>query len=103
MLSKFHGSPLGKFLASSLMKYLSNITMPMASFTLCSCALCLPWSKAYATYNVKWLYISVRSQPRQGTQDKETLSDHHPIVRRYFHGRFCSVWGCSQYERHDRW
>ncbi|KAL4921166.1 putative MFS drug efflux transporter [Aspergillus aurantiobrunneus] len=26
-------------------------------FTLCSSALVLPWSKAYAAYNAKWLYI----------------------------------------------
>ncbi|PYH91185.1 putative MFS drug efflux transporter [Aspergillus ellipticus CBS 707.79] len=27
------------------------------AFPLCSSALVLPWSKAYATYNAKWLYI----------------------------------------------
>ncbi|KAJ5797625.1 Phomenoic acid biosynthesis cluster MFS-type transporter [Penicillium pulvis] len=35
-----------------------QISWLSVGFTLCSCALCLPWSKAYATYNIKWLYIS---------------------------------------------
>jgi hypothetical protein len=31
------------------------------AFSLCSSALVLPWSKCYATYNAKWLYIGVSS------------------------------------------
>ncbi|KAI2712159.1 hypothetical protein CBS147332_5795 [Penicillium roqueforti] len=34
-----------------------QISWLSVGFTLCSSALCLPWSKAYAIYNAKWLYI----------------------------------------------
>ncbi|EAW13722.1 putative MFS drug efflux transporter [Aspergillus clavatus NRRL 1] len=34
-----------------------KISWLSVAFPLCSSALVLPWSKAYATYNAKWLYI----------------------------------------------
>ncbi|RAO67601.1 uncharacterized protein BHQ10_003613 [Talaromyces amestolkiae] len=34
-----------------------QISWLSVGFTLCSSALCLPWSKAYGSYNAKWLYI----------------------------------------------
>ncbi|GIJ88158.1 hypothetical protein Asppvi_007075 [Aspergillus pseudoviridinutans] len=35
----------------------NQIAWLSVGFSLCSSALVLPWSKAYATYNAKWLYI----------------------------------------------
>ena len=39
-------------------EYISQINS-LCRFTLCSSATVLPWSKVYATYNAKWLYIGV--------------------------------------------
>ncbi|KAF7183027.1 hypothetical protein CNMCM7691_002862 [Aspergillus felis] len=36
----------------------NQIAWLSVGFSLCSSALVLPWSKAYATYNAKWLYIA---------------------------------------------